>query len=49
MMEMGKKKVFDLIKVENIDLKSLKLAFAEMESGSDEVFKTLDQILHDKD
>lgn len=42
-------KVFDLMLKDNIDAKALKNAFDEMEKGSDEVFSTLDQILHDKD
>jgi hypothetical protein len=33
----------------DVDIKALKNAFDEMEKGSDEVFSTLDQILHDKD
>jgi len=34
---------------ENIDNEALTDAFKEMESGSDEIFITLDKILHDKD
>ena len=45
----GTHKVFDLIVEEDVDLDKLEDAFAEMESGSDDVFKILDQILHDKD
>ena len=45
----GTHKVFDLMVEEKVDIASLKAAFDEMESGSDEVFKILDQILHDKD
>lgn len=42
-------KVFDLMLKDDVDIKALKNAFDEMEKGSDEVFSTLDQILHDKD
>ncbi len=42
-------KIFDLIIKENIDTASLKDAFKEMEDSSDDVFRILDQILHDKD
>ena len=45
----GTHKVFDLIVEEDVDLDKLEDAFAEMENGSDDVFKILDQILHDKD
>jgi chromosome segregation ATPase len=45
----GTHKVFDLITQENPDIEKLKAAFDEMEKGSDEVFKILDKILHDKD
>ncbi|WP_373071958.1 CZB domain-containing protein [Sulfurimonas sp.] len=45
----GTHKVFDLIAQENPDTNKLKAAFDEMEKGSDEVFKILDKILHDKD
>ena len=45
----GTHKVFDLILDENVDINKLKDAFAEMETGSDSVFKILDKILHDKD
>jgi len=45
----GTHKVFDLIVKEDIDTASLKDAFQEMESGSNDVFRILDQILHDKD
>ncbi|MFA6191156.1 MAG: methyl-accepting chemotaxis protein [Sulfurimonas sp.] len=44
----GTHKVFDLMVQENIDINSLVKAFEEMERGSDDVFSTLDQILHDK-
>lgn len=44
----GTHKVFDLMTQENIDVNSLVKAFEEMEKGSDEVFKSLDDILHDK-
>ena len=48
----GTKKVFDImIGDENghhVDVKALAAAFDEMEKGSDEVFKTLDTILQDK-
>ncbi|NOQ31310.1 MAG: chemotaxis protein [Helicobacteraceae bacterium] len=45
----GTHKVFELMVEESIDLHSLAGAFAEMEKGSDSVFSTLDQILHEKD
>jgi len=45
----GTHKVFDLITQENVDINELIKAFKEMEDGSDKVFVTLDQILHDKD
>jgi methyl-accepting chemotaxis protein len=45
----GTHKVFDQIAQENPDVEKLKAAFDEMERGSDEVFKILDKILHDKD
>jgi uncharacterized phage infection (PIP) family protein YhgE len=45
----GTHKVFDLMLKDDVDMKALKNAFDEMEKGSDEVFSTLDQILHDKD
>ena len=45
----GTHKVFDLIAQEPIDTKALLNAFEEMESGSDAIFATLDDILHDKD
>jgi len=44
----GTHKVFDLMVQENIDINSLVKAFEEMEKGSDEVFNSLDKILHDK-
>lgn len=45
----GTHKVFDLMVEENVDIDALVSAFKEMETGSDEVFSTLDKILHDKD
>ena len=45
----GTHKVFDLMVQENVDLKALRDAFIEMENGSNDVFDTLDKILHDKD
>ncbi len=45
----GTHKVFDLMVEENVDIEALVNAFKEMEAGSDEVFSTLDNILHDKD
>ena len=45
----GTHKVFELMVVEPVDTKALADAFDEMEQGSDAVFKTLDEILHDKD
>ena len=45
----GTHKVFDLMVQDNVDTKELAKAFDEMERGSDEVFATLDKILHDKD
>ena len=45
----GTHKVFDLMVEENVDVKSLVSAFQEMEKGSDAVFSSLDEILHDKD
>lgn len=42
-------KIFDLMSKSNIDIKILKSAFDEMEKSSDDVFSTLDKILHDKD
>jgi hypothetical protein len=44
----GTHKVFDLMVQENVDFNLLTKAFEEMERGSDDVFSTLDQILHDK-
>ena len=44
----GTHKVFDLMVEENVDINKLKAAFTEMEEGSDKIFSTLDQILHDK-
>ena len=45
----GTHKVFDLIKAPHMDAKAMIAAFEEMEKGSDEIFATLDLILHDKD
>ena len=45
----GTHKVFELMVEENVDITSLKAAFDEMENGSINVFKTLDEILRDKD
>ena len=45
----GTHKVFDQIAKKVPDVEALKSAFDEMERGSDEVFKILDKILHDKD
>jgi methyl-accepting chemotaxis protein len=44
----GTHKVFDLMHGENVDLDALVKSFQEMEKGSDEVFSSLDAILHDK-
>jgi len=44
----GTHKVFELMVQENVDMQALLGAFEEMESGSDNVFATLDAILHDK-
>ncbi|MDY0122627.1 methyl-accepting chemotaxis protein [Sulfurimonas sp.] len=43
------RKIFDLMSKSNIDIKILQSAFDEMEKSSDDVFSTLDKILHDKD
>jgi len=45
----GTHKVFDEINKEKPNIEALKSAFKEMEDGSDDVFKILDIILHDKD
>jgi len=45
----GTKGVFDLIESEPLDFAALEKAFQEMERGSDQVFETLDRILHEKD
>jgi chromosome segregation ATPase len=45
----GTHKVFDLIVQDTPNVQAMQDAFAEMERGSDEVFKILDKILHDKD
>ena len=44
----GTHKVFDLMVAESVDMKALIKAFEEMEHGSDDVFTTLDAILHDR-
>ena len=44
----GTHKVFDLMVGDDVNIHSLAEAFKEMEKGSDEVFSTLDAILHDK-
>ena len=45
----GTHKVFKLITQEESNINELLGAFEEMEEGSDSVFATLDEILHDKD
>lgn len=45
----GTHKVFELMVKDEIDIDAIMKAFKEMEKGSDEVFSTLDQILHDND
>jgi len=45
----GTHKVFELITQDEMNINELLKAFEEMEEGSDSVFKTLDEILHDKD
>ena len=45
----GTHKVFDLMNQEDVNADAMIAAFEEMESGSQEVFDTLDKILHDKD
>ena len=44
----GTHKVFDLMVEESVDMKAIVAAFEEMEQGSDDVFTTLDAILHDR-
>ncbi len=44
----GTYKVFELMVKDHVDVHSLVKAFQEMETGSDEIFKTLDSILQDK-
>ena len=44
----GTHKVFDLMLKDPVDVEALRSAFNEMETGSDAVFKTLDEILQDK-
>ncbi len=45
----GTHKVFDLMVKENYSIDEMVKAFEEMEKGSDAVFSTLDEILHDKE
>lgn len=45
----GTHKVFDLMVQKDVDTKTMVEAFMEMEKGSDEVFASLDKILHEKD
>ena len=45
----GTHKVFDLMIEKTVNVDALHSAFEEMERGSDDVFKILDEILHDKD
>ncbi len=45
----GTHKVFELMMQEPINTNAMVAAFEEMESGSIQVFETLDKILHDKD
>jgi len=45
----GTHKVFELMVEEEVNIKALLKAFQEMETGSDNVFKSLDDILHAKD
>jgi len=45
----GTHKVFDIIAQENVDVNALMRAFEEMEQGSNDIFKTLDAILVDRD
>ena len=45
----GTHKVFELMVQENVNIDDLVAAFKEMEDGSNHVFSTLDEILHDKD
>ena len=44
----GTHKVFELMAAQDVDMKRLVAAFEEMEHGSNDVFKTLDAILHDR-
>jgi len=44
----GTHKVFDLMVEENVDMQDILAAFEEMEHGSDDVFRILDAILHDR-
>ena len=45
----GTHKVFDLIVEEQLNIPALLEAFTEMENGSDHIFATLDEILHQRD
>ena len=45
----GTHKVFELMMQSPLQMEALKQAFEEMEHGSSEVFRILDQILHEKD
>ena len=45
----GTKKIFELMKKPKIDNNAMVEAFKEMEHGSEEVFKTLDMILNEKE
>ena len=45
----GTHKVFELMVQEEVQIDDLLSAFNEMEDGSNHIFTTLDQILHDKD
>lgn len=44
----GTNKIFELIKIEEVDMDLLEKAFLEIEEGSDSVFDTLDQMLNEK-
>jgi len=44
----GTHKVFELMVQDNVNIDDLVAAFKEMEDGSDHIFSTLDEILHDK-
>ncbi len=45
----GTHKVFDLMVQEDVDMKALLDAFQEMEEGSDNIFTSLDDILHQRE